>query len=464
VVADKKIFIGPVLRRLRRSEGLTQVAMAQRLEVSPSYLNLLERNQRPVSARIMMALAEHFNFDAREISMIEPGGGVSAMKKRLSDSAFSEIVVDSAEIEDWLIAAPNAAQAFADLYDGQAERHNEKPLANDPIELVRNEIERWNNYFGDLDSAAETLADALRLQSGDLYAAIAEKLRTRHQLSVRILPETVMPDKLRRLDLHARQIQLSEMLDAASRTFQLAYLLGQLEFRSDVQALVQGAKFENRTAERLFQRHLFSYFAAALMMPYARFLRACEQTGYDLFILQRRFAAGFEHIAHRLTTLQRVGMRGLPFFMMRIDRAGQISKRFGGASKSALVQSEFACPLWDATSTFGRQGQLLVQLVQLENDTPWLTISRTVQGVAAGSGGISAIFAIIIGVAAEHARSLIYARGMELAERHATLIGPGCAACKRSDCPQRSRPPRGVSLEFDDRERGITPFDFEGEG
>ena len=459
-MAEKRLFIGPVLRRLRRAEGLTQVAMAKRLEVSPSYLNLLERNQRPVSARIMLALAEHFDFDARELSMAEPGGGVSAMKKRFADPQLAEIPIDSAEIEDWLIAAPNAAQAFADLFDGQGERGGQTAAADDPIKLVRGEIERWNNHFADLDRAAENMADELRLQSGDLYAALAEKLRSRHQLSVRILPETVMPNKLRRLDLHARQIQLSEMLDAASRTFQLAYLIAQLEHRSDIMALVAGAKFGNRTAERLYQRHLFSYFAAATMMPYERFMRACEQTGYDILVLQRRFAAGFEHVAHRLTTLQRVGLRGLPFFMVRTDRAGQISKRFAGASKAPLAYAKVLCPLWDISLTFSRPGALHVQLVQLENDTPWLTISRTVQGTAARSGGVSAIFAISIGVAAEYAAPLIYAQGVDLDARNAIPIGPGCSACKRMDCPQRSMPPLGVQLDFDERERAISPFDF----
>ena len=154
-----------------------------------------------------------------------------------------------------------------------------------------------------------------------------------------------MPDRLRRLDLHARQLQLSEMLDPASRSFQAAFQLAQLEARAEVDALVAGAAFGDRVAERLFRRHLLSYFAAALLMPYGRFLRACERTGYDLDLLQRRFNVGFEMLAHRLTTLSRVGARGLPFFMLRIDRAGQASKRYAGASAAPLVEAPARCPL-----------------------------------------------------------------------------------------------------------------------
>ena len=331
---------------------------------------------------------------------------------------------------------------------------------NDPVAVVRSEIERWRNHFADLDSSAEQLADELRLQSGDLYAAISERLRSRHQLSIRILPETTMPGKLRRLDLHARQLQLSEMLDPASRTFQSAFLLGQLEFRSDIQALVNGAEFGNRTAERFYQRHLTGYFAAALMMPYGRFLRACEQTGYDLLVLQRRFGAGFEQVAHRLTTLQRVGARGLSFFMIRVDRAGQVSKRFSGASQAELAQGEHTCPLWALHRSFSDPGKLQVQLVQTQDVSTWVTLSRTVQGAGYGSSGTGPEFAIGLGVSADQAPALSYSRGMNLESSAAVGIGPGCSACRRADCPQRSKPPVGLPLRFDERERGVAPFDF----
>jgi transcriptional regulator with XRE-family HTH domain len=319
--------------------------MAERLDISPSYLNLLERNLRPVSARLMLTLAERFDVDPRDLTGDEPGGGLGPMRRRMADPIFADLGVEPGEIEDWLAASPGTAAAFARLYDrvqGGAGSAAPGGAVDDPVARVRGEIERWRNHFADLDHAAEELADALRLQSGDLYSAIAERLRTKHQLSIRILPESVMPEKLRRLDLHARQLQLSEMLDMASRTFQAAYLLGQLEFRSDINALVAGAQFGDRTAERLYQRHIFSYFAAAVMMPYGRFLRACEQSGYDMLLLQRRFGAGFEHVAHRLTTLQRVGQRGSGVDALRRRRAGAARRYRGNLSLVAPAPGVFA--------------------------------------------------------------------------------------------------------------------------
>ena len=331
--------------------------------------------------------------------------------------------------------------------------------ASDPVSEVRREIERWRGHFADLDAIAEGVADELRLGAGDLYGAIAERLRVKHQLTIRILPVDVMPDLLRRLDLHARQLQLSETLDSASRTFAAAFQLAQIEARGEIEALAKGAGFAERSAERLFRRHLASYFAAAVMMPYARFLRACEATGYDLELLQRRFGAGFEQVAHRLTTLQRVGARGLPFFMVRIDRAGQASKRFSGASGAALAEAEGRCPLWRLHHAFDRPGTLAVQLVELEDGARWLTMARTVAPQARRYGAVPAEFAVGLGVAAELGGGLAVARGIDL-KGEATPIGLGCRACQRGGCPQRSAPPIGRALLINDRERGVSAFTF----
>ncbi|MBO9713160.1 short-chain fatty acyl-CoA regulator family protein [Sphingomonas sp.] len=460
-MADPKLFAGHAVRRLRRGAAMTQAAMADVLGISPSYLNLVERNQRPLTATLLLRLAEQFDFDPRALSAGEPGGGGEGLRRRLADPMFADLEIDRTQVEEWLAGAPGGAEAFARAYDrigtgGGAQAD----AAPDPAIAVRREIERWRNHFADLDAAAERLADELRLAAGDLYGAMAERLRVKHQLSVRILPVEVMPDRLKRLDLHARQLQLSELLDAPARSFALAQQLAE-EARGEIDALVRGAALE-RLAERLFRRHLTGYFAAAVMMPYARFLRACEATGYDLELLQRRFGAGFEHVAHRLATLQRVGARGLPFFMIRIDRAGQVSKRYAGASASPLAEGPGTCPLWAIFDAFARPGEIVAQLVELEGGGRWFTLARSVQPQGARAGGIHARFAVGIGIAAADARNLAAARGFDLAGQ-AVPIGPGCRACTRPDCPQRSAPPAGRALLVSEREAGLTPFGFAGD-
>lgn len=461
-MAERKLMAGHVVRRLRRQQALSQAAMADMLGISPSYLNLVERNQRPVSATLLVKLAETFDFDPRALTAAEPGGGRDAMRRRLADPMFADLEIDRNELEEWLAAAPGGAEAFARAFDRMGQGATAALPSDDPVALVRREIGRWRNHFPDLDAAAEALADELRLGAGDLYGAMSERLRVKHSLAIRILPVDALPDMLRRLDLHARQLQLSELLDPGSRTFAAAFQLALIEARGEIDALVAGAGFGQVAADRLFRRHLASYFAAAVMMPYARFLRACEATGYDIELLQRRFGAGFEHVAHRLTTLQRVGARGLPFFMIRVDRAGQSSKRYAGASGAALVEAEGRCPLWHLHRAFDRPAHLMVQLVELEDGERWLTMARTVTPQGQRYGLVSAEFAIGIGVAAEHAGTLAVARGFDLSGP-AMPIGLGCRQCFRHDCPQRAAAPAGRALTINERERRITALTFAGD-
>ncbi|UIJ46728.1 short-chain fatty acyl-CoA regulator family protein [Sphingomonas cannabina] len=462
-MAQRKLLAGHAVRRLRRQHGLTQAAMAEMLGVSPSYLTLVEKNQRPLSATLLLRLAEAFDFDPRALAAGEPGGGAEAVRRRLADPMFADLEIDRAELEEWLAGAPGGAEAFARAYDrigaGGGTAAEEVPDAG---VLVRREIERWRGHFADLDAAAEALADELRQGAGDLYGAMAERLRVKHQLSIRILPIEVLPDVRVRLDFHARQLQLSETLDPPSRTFALARQLGLAEARAEIDALARGSGFADRTAERLFRRHLSGYFAAAVMMPYARFLRACEATGYDLELLRRRFGASVEQVAHRLTTLQRVGARGLPFFMLRTDRAGQVSKRFAGASGSPLVEGPGLCPLWDLFAAFGRPDERIIQLVMLEDGSRWFTSSRCVGPAGGWSGAVKARFAVTLGLAAELAGGLAAARGIDLGGE-AVPIGLGCRACTRADCPQRSAPPAGRALVISEREAGVSPFGFAGD-
>jgi XRE family transcriptional regulator, fatty acid utilization regulator len=455
-MANAALFAGPALRRLRKREGLTQAAMAARLAISPTYLNLIERNQRPLSARVVLQVAEQFDFDPRTLRQGETVGGIDGLVRRMADERFADLGIDRDELMEFLSAAPHAAAAFARLYDNTAPAERR----DDPTTAARREIERWRNHFADLDVAAEALADELRLSRGDTYTALAERLRERHQLAIRILPREVLPDAVRRLDLHARQLQLNEMLDPASRTFQIATQIAWLEFREPIAALAAGAHFADEAPRRLFERHLASYVAAALVMPYGRFLRACESTGYDFGVLMRRFGVGFEILAHRLTTLQRVGQRGLPFFMARLDRAGQFSKRHAGASGVTLLDSDASCPLWHAHHAFERTGEFCVQAVLVDGagaaPDHWLTISRTVEGRE------YARFVVVLGIEARLAEDLASSRGLPLRPADATPIGHGCARCHIHGCAQRSLPPRGASLQFSSLEQGTTPFRFAG--
>lgn len=431
-MADSNLLAGPSLRRLRKREGLTQAAMAAMLGISPSYLNLIERNQRPLSARVLVQVIERFDFDPRSLREDEAIGGLDGLVRRMADKRFADLAIDREEVQEFLAAAPQIAAAFARLYDhagsGMAE-------AEDAATAARRAIERWQNHFADLDHAAEDLADELRLARGEISAALGERLREKHRMTVRILPAEVMPGQVHRLDLHARQLQLSEMLPGAARRFQIARQVGALEMREAIEMLVAGANLPTGEARHILREHITDYLAGALLLPYRRFLRACEQTGYDLAVLQRRFSVSFDQAAQRLTTLGRVGERGLPFFMATIDRAGRLESFTAGGSGALYPLEGARWPAWIPYGAFERPGTVLTQAVTFSEGEAsprhWFTITRTVDG-----DGVmcAARRAVVLGIEARFAADLAYARGVSLDRADAVPLGTPCLRCGRAEC------------------------------
>ncbi len=431
-MSDNSLLAGPSLRRLRKREGLTQAAMASSLGISPSYLNLIERNQRPLSARVLVQVIERYDFDPRSLREDEAIGGVDGLARRMADKRFADLGIDREELQEFLAAAPQAAAAFARLYDNS---HPGSEQAEDPAEETRRAVERWQNHFPDLDHAVEDLADELRLSRGDISAGLIERLREKHRLSVRILPAEVVPGLVHRLDLHARQLQLSEMLGGAARRFQIARQIASLEQREAIETLVAGANLSTSEARDRFREHVTDYAAAALLMPYRRLLRACEQTGYDLPVLLRRFAVSFDQLALRLTTLQRVGERGLPFFSARFGRTGRMVHFSAGASGAAYPLDGARWPAWAPYAAFESRGTLMVQSVAFgEGEAPsrhWFTIARTIE---VDGAACSARRAIVLGIEARYAGELAQARGVSLDPQDAVPLGVGCPRCGRLDC------------------------------
>lgn len=435
-MADTSLLAGPALRRLRKREGLTQAAMASILGISPSYLNLIERNQRPLSARVLVQVIERFDFDPRSLREDDAIGGFEGMVRRLADKRFGDLGIDREEVQELLAAAPQVAAAFARLYDaGGAQSGGSRAIGEDSVALARRAVERWQNHFADLDHAAEDLADELRLSRGEISAALSERLRQKHQLSVRILPAEVMPGQVHRLDLHARQLQLSEMLPGAARRFQIARQVGILEMREQIELLVVGAALTTPEARELFYEHIADYLAAALLLPYRRFLRGCEATGYDLAVLQRRFAVSFDQVAQRLTTLGRVSERGLPFFTATIDRAGRMTNFTAGGSGVLYPLEGARWPAWVPYAAFERPGSVLTQAVTFgEGEAAarhWFTITRSVDGDGVMCAGRRAV---VLGLEARFAGDLAHARGVSLDRLDAVPLGTPCLRCGRVEC------------------------------
>ncbi len=473
-IGAKKLFIGPRLRRVRQDLGLTQMRMAEELSVSASYLNLIERNQRPVTAQLLLRLAEVYEVDLRALAGEADQRAVVDLAEVLADPLFRETPVPHHEIVELASVAPGIGDAFARLYRAYldakrraetatreaADRDAPPAGAEDAVELVRDYVQDQRNHFPAIEEAAETLSGTLLAISPDLLHAIRERLREKHGITLRVLPVDVMPRALRRFDRHRRQLLISEMLDGAGRTFSAAYQLAQLEFGPVLDALSEKAGIGSAATRRLLRVNLANYGAAALMMPYGPFLTAAENLGYDIQVLAARFGASFEQVCHRLTTLSRPTARGVPFFMVRVDSAGNVSKRFAAAN-FPFSRYGGTCPLWALHSTFKIPNRIFTQVVEMPEGQRYFTIARAVSRTVSSWVQSEAELAIGLGCDLKHAQRLVYARGLDLARPDATPIGMNCRLCDRPDCTQRAMPPFSKTLLVEEHTRGIAPFRFE---
>jgi XRE family transcriptional regulator, fatty acid utilization regulator len=388
-MTDKKIFAGPRVRRLRQSLQVTQAAMAGTLGISPSYLNLVERNQRPLTAQLLLRLAEAYQLDLRELSGEDEARLAAELTEALADPVFAGKLPASAEIMETAAASPGMAQAFLTLYRAylrtvRSEAAPADPAAagplpspgsdeHFPIDEVRDYFHARSNFIPELDAEAEALHASLG-HPDDLRAGLRNHLRDRHGIRVSILPLHAMPTMLRRFDRHNRRLFLSELLPAPSQIFQAAVQVALEDQSVVIDRLIGEAGLSTEDARRLCRIGLANYFAGALMMPYAAFLEAAGKVRYDIALLASRFGASIEQAAHRLTTLQQPGRSGVPFFLLRLDNAGNISKRFS-AGGFHFARFGGTCPRWRVYDAFAHPGQTIVQPVELPDGTVWPSAS-----------------------------------------------------------------------------------------
>ena len=461
---DRAAYIGPRLRRLRRELALTQAAMAEDLEVSPSYVALMERNQRPVTAEMLLRLASTYAVDIADFA----GGGANDLSDRLNDvlrdPMFTDIDLGSTDAADVAGGYPGIADAILRLHaayrEGElalAERTKQAPSGPDPVAEARYFLGARKNFFPSVDDHAERLA-ALATDNGGLTA----HFKKTQGFEVRLLPRDVMAGAIRRLDHHRRELVLDETLDGATRRFQVALQLAYIQLSDAIEATLAEGAFQSENGRRLARRALANYAAAAIIMPYREFQQTAEERRYDIEALSRRFGTSFEQTAHRLTTLQKHGQEGVPFFFIRVDAAGNISKRLDGAG-FPFARHGGSCPLWSVHHAFRTPRQIVPEWLELPGGERFFSVARTVTAGGGAYGAPRAERAIALACAEEHAKKLIYTDDPGLAPSRPTPIGVTCRLCHRTGCAARAEPPIGRPVAEDMFRRPVAPFAFTDE-
>ncbi|MCL6683571.1 helix-turn-helix domain-containing protein [Sphingomonas alba] len=463
---SSKLFLGHRLRRLRRDHQMSQTDMATSLAISPSYLNHLERNQRPVTATLLLKLAEHYDVDVRAFAA---GGGTRTGPDELaeifSDHLLADLGVPRYELAELAHNSPSVADAVARLYAALKEAGRNPSLASNddarsvvtPENWVRDYIQQHRNHYPELEEAAETLGGALS-DPLSMQEPMRKRLKNAWGITTRVVSQSELGNISQQFDAERQLFLISSQLRPENRTFALAYQLALVEFAGVIDRMVAEAGAPDEGIRQLLHMSLANYAAGAIMMPYGRFLQACEEMRYSIDRLCGEFGANVEQVAHRLTTLSRPGARGVPFFMLRVDPAGNISKRYAG-DQFPFSRFGGTCPRWNLHAAFQAAGQVVTQLIETPDGHRYFTVARTIERPIKSdlSGGL---LAIGLGCDIVFAHKLHCAEAYDLADAPVTPVGPACSICPRLDCGYRATPPAGRMLAVDRNAKSISPYPF----
>ncbi|RMI30811.1 acetate metabolism transcriptional regulator RamB [Nocardia stercoris] len=464
-----KTFVGTRLRQLRTERGLSQVSLAKQLEISASYLNQIEHDARPLTVPVLLRISELFGVDAGFFSSQDDTRLIAELQEVVMDQELG-IEADAQAIADMVSAHPSLARALVNMHrryrntSAQLAAATEDRFADGsgtaaisrPHEEVRDFFYQRQNYIHELDTAAEELAKRMRFHGGDLKREIAKRLSSAH--GVQIVERIDLGDGvLHRYDPHTRRLEIAPHLSGGQRSFKLAAELAYLEHGDLIEKLAGEGNFASDDSRTLAKLGLANYFAAATVLPYTTFHEVAEQYRYDVERLSAFFTQSYETICHRLSTLQRPELRGVPFSFVRVDRAGNMSKR-QSATGFHFSSAGGTCPLWNVYETFAYPGRIMTQIAQMPDGRKYLWVARTIERRATRYGEPSKTFAIGLGCELRHATRVVYADGLDLEDPQVTPIGAGCRVCERIRCPQRAFPPLGKSLDISEHRSSISPY------
>ncbi|MBK6468928.1 MAG: DUF2083 domain-containing protein [Rhodobacter sp.] len=460
----QKLYAGVKLREIRSRLGLTQKAFAEKLGVSLPYLNQMENNHRPVSAGVVLALAQEFGLDVTELTVGESERLVSDMREALADPVFTSGAPPLADLRLAASNAPALARAFLDLHRAYCQTHerlasldealgrDDAALRPSPWEDVRDFFHYCDNYIDAVDRAAEHFATPAGARRD--VAILAEEALRRLGISLHHSDNPAM----RHYDPQTRRLEISARANVPTRRFQLLHQLALATQNDLLEATLDLARFSTPEARDIAKIGLANYFAGASLLPYRAFQEAAKECRHDLERLADRFGASIEQVAHRLSTLQRPGAKGIPFFFVRVDQAGTITKRHS-ATRLQFARFGGACPLWNVHAAFETPGKFLRQLAETPDGVRYLCLARDVSKPAGAWLAPVRRFAIGLGCEVQHAAELVYSDGLDLKGRFEP-IGISCRICERRDCHQRSVPPLERRLKVDPDRRGLLPYDI----
>tara|TARA_B000000609_G_C24160358_1_gene343294 strand:- start:114 stop:1538 length:1425 start_codon:yes stop_codon:yes gene_type:complete len=464
--------IGPKIKAFRRQLGIQANKLSDRLGISPSYLNLIENGKRKIDGDLLLKVCEELKIELSDLTNKSELSLISNLSELLGDELFEDLDILGPEVNDLVNTNPKIARALIKLGDNYKQKGQEivskvenisgkiidGRKASFPGEVVSDFLQENKNYFANLEKFAEEIFNRIQINNRATYMALCDFLKTEYGVKViDLLPEDDKPFSKKYLK-NQKELHLSDYVALETKKLYASAQIAQEGAMTIIENYLSEFKFPSEESKKLTKVALLNYCGAAILMPYKLFHKECIKQKYDLELLQNTFACTFEQIAHRVTCLQDPKLPGIPFHFLRVDVAGNISKRFS-LSGIEIPRYGGACPRWNVYSAFSRPGVIQAAVSKMSNGEKYVCIARTVEKGVGRYGKKKSILSIGLGCQAKYAKDFVYTENLDLNDKKTEIpIGVSCRTCDRLDCSQRAFPPLHKKFDVDINNRGVSVY------
>ncbi len=464
--------IGPKIKSFRRQLGLQANKLAEQLGISASYLNLIESGKRKIDGDLLLKVCEELKIELSDLTNKSDLNLVNDISELLDDKLFEDLDIVGPEVKDLVNTNPKIAKALIKLGDNFKQKDHEiinkvENLSGKiidsrktafPGEVISDFLQEKKNYFPKLEEFANNVFEKVQKNNRTRYVALCEFLKTEYSITVKdVIPDEGKPfSKI--FDKNKKELFLSDYNSLETKKLHAAAQIAQEGAMKEINDYLSEFKFPTEESKRLTQIALLNYCGAAILMPYKLFHSECKKLKYDLELLQNTFATSFEQVAHRVTSLQDPKLPGIPFHFLRVDVAGNISKRFS-LSGIEIPRYGGACPRWNVYSAFSRPGVIQAAVSKMTNGEKYVCIARTVEKGVGRYGQKKSMLSIGLGCEAKYAKDFVYTENLSLSDKKTEIpIGVSCRTCDRLDCSQRAFPPLHKKFDVDVNARGVSVY------
>ncbi len=464
--------IGPKIKSFRRQLGLQANKLAEQLGISASYLNLIESGKRKIDGDLLLKVCEELKIELSDLTNKSDLNLVNDISELLDDKLFEDLDIVGPEVKDLVNTNPKIAKALIKLGDNFKQKDHEiinkvENLSGKiidsrktafPGEVISDFLQEKKNYFPKLEEFANNVFEKVQKNNRTRYVALCEFLKTEYSITVKdVIPDEGKPfSKI--FDKNKKELLLSDYNSLETKKLHAAAQIAQEGAMKEINDYLSEFKFPTEESKRLTQIALLNYCGAAILMPYKLFHSECKKLKYDLELLQNTFATSFEQVAHRVTSLQDPKLPGIPFHFLRVDVAGNISKRFS-LSGIEIPRYGGACPRWNVYSAFSRPGVIQAAVSKMTNGEKYVCIARTVEKGVGRYGQKKSMLSIGLGCEAKYAKDFVYTENLSLSDKKTEIpIGVSCRTCDRLDCSQRAFPPLHKKFDVDVNARGVSVY------